>query len=54
VGVSIFSYDGELTFGITGDYDTADDIEVLAKGISVGAVELLALAEEDGGDGGED
>jgi hypothetical protein len=51
VGVSIFSYDGELTFGITGDYDTADDIEVLAKGISVGAVELLALAEEDSGDG---
>jgi hypothetical protein len=26
---------------------------VLAKGISVGAVELLALAEEDGGDGGD-
>ncbi|HET6953013.1 MAG TPA: wax ester/triacylglycerol synthase family O-acyltransferase [Acidimicrobiales bacterium] len=43
VGVSIFSYDGELTFGITGDYDTADDIDVLAKGINVGVMELLAV-----------
>ena len=41
VGVSIFSYDGELTFGITGDYDTASDIDVLAEGIGAGVKELL-------------
>jgi len=39
--VSIFSYDGELTFGITGDYDTAADIDVLAEGISAAVKELL-------------
>jgi diacylglycerol O-acyltransferase / wax synthase len=41
VGVAIFSYDGEVTFGITGDYDTAADIDVLAEGISAGVKELL-------------
>ena len=44
VGVSIFSYDGELTFGVTGDYDTASDIDVLAEGIGVGVSELLPSA----------
>ncbi len=29
VGVAIFSYDGELNFGVTGDYDSAPDIDVL-------------------------
>jgi WS/DGAT/MGAT family acyltransferase len=41
VGVAIFSYNGELTFGITGDYDTAPDIGVLAHGIHAGITELL-------------
>jgi diacylglycerol O-acyltransferase len=43
VAVAIFSYDGALSFGISGDYDTAGDIEVLAKGIERGLGELLAL-----------
>ena len=42
VGVSIFSYDGELTFGLTGDYDCAPDLDVLAEGIGAGVKELLA------------
>ncbi|HEY7071775.1 MAG TPA: wax ester/triacylglycerol synthase family O-acyltransferase [Acidimicrobiales bacterium] len=41
VGVAIFSYDGEVTFGITGDYDCAPDIDVLAEGIGDGVKELL-------------
>jgi diacylglycerol O-acyltransferase / wax synthase len=41
VGVSIFSYDGELVFGVTGDYDSAPDIDVLARGIADGVTELL-------------
>lgn len=44
VGVAIFSYIGRLTFGVTGDYDTAPDIDVLARGIEKGVAELLALA----------
>jgi diacylglycerol O-acyltransferase len=42
--VAIFSYAGELAFGITGDYDTARDIDVLARGISDSLGELLDLA----------
>jgi WS/DGAT/MGAT family acyltransferase len=41
--VAIFSYDGGLYFGITGDYDGAPDIDVLAAGIERGMVDLLAL-----------
>jgi diacylglycerol O-acyltransferase len=41
VGVSIFSYDGELTFGLTGDYDCAPDLDVLSEGIGAGVKELL-------------
>lgn len=42
-GVSIFSYCGQLTFGITGDYATTADIEVLARGIE-GAIQELSDA----------
>ncbi|HTY97705.1 MAG TPA: wax ester/triacylglycerol synthase family O-acyltransferase [Solirubrobacteraceae bacterium] len=41
VGVAIFSYDGRLTFGVTGDYDTAQDIDRLCSGIERGMEELL-------------
>jgi diacylglycerol O-acyltransferase len=44
VGVAIFSYDGALKFGVTGDYDTAPDIEVLCTGIEQGMAELVAAA----------
>jgi WS/DGAT/MGAT family acyltransferase len=42
--VAIFSYDGGLYFGVTGDYDGAPDIEVLTQGIRQGIDDLLALA----------
>jgi diacylglycerol O-acyltransferase / wax synthase len=45
-GISIFSYDGELTFGITADYDANPDLEVLARGIEHGVAELLLAARE--------
>jgi len=41
--VAIFSYDGGLYFGVTGDYDTAPDIDVLTAGIKRGMGDLLAL-----------
>ncbi len=35
-------YDGDLYFGVTGDYDSSSDIDILSAG--VGAMdELLAL-----------
>ncbi|HUO48515.1 MAG TPA: WS/DGAT domain-containing protein, partial [Acidimicrobiales bacterium] len=45
VGVAIFSYDGEVTFGITGDYDAAADIDVLAQGIEDGMGDMVKLAD---------
>ncbi len=45
IGVAIFSYDGLVQFGITGDYDTTPDLDVLAGGIDVGMAELLALVD---------
>jgi WS/DGAT/MGAT family acyltransferase len=41
-GVAMFSYDGLVTFGVTGDYDTVADIDVLTAGIDAGVAELLA------------
>jgi diacylglycerol O-acyltransferase / wax synthase len=43
-GVSIFSYCGQMTFGITADYASTPDIGVLARGIETGIAELLAAA----------
>jgi diacylglycerol O-acyltransferase len=42
--VSIFSYDGDLTFAVTGDRDTLADVDVLAQGIRDGLAELVKLA----------
>jgi WS/DGAT/MGAT family acyltransferase len=45
VAVAIFSYDGALSFGVSGDYDTAPDIDVLCRGIERGLSELVGLAQ---------
>lgn len=45
-GISIFSYDGDITFGITGDYTANPDIDLLARGIEHGVSELLLAAEQ--------
>jgi len=39
-GVSIFTYCDQMTFGITGDYATTADVDVLARGIEHGIGEL--------------
>ncbi|MEO5876381.1 MAG: wax ester/triacylglycerol synthase family O-acyltransferase [Streptosporangiaceae bacterium] len=44
ISVGVFSYLGVLYFGITGDFDTVPDLEVLTKGIDHGLSELLAAA----------
>jgi len=46
IGVAMLSYDGQVHFGITGDYEHAPDVEVLAEGIDIGMEEMVAVAEE--------
>lgn len=45
VGVAAFSYDGRLTFGVTADYDTVPDVDVLCRGIESGLAELVKVTE---------
>ena len=44
IGTAILSYNGHLFYGITGDYDTAADVGLLAQAISDGVIELHDLA----------
>ena len=44
-GVAIFSYCGQVTVGITGDYDGAADVWTLAEGMEHGMAELVATGE---------
>ena len=48
VGVAILSYNGRLAFGITGDYDSAPDVQIMADGIEAAIAELCALAARTG------
>ena len=43
IGIAIFSYDGEVNFGITGDYDTTPDLDVLSGAIEDGMTQMLKL-----------
>ncbi len=43
-GVSIFTYCDQVTFGLTGDYGSTPDLEVLAVGIERSVAELLQAA----------
>ena len=43
-GVAILSYNRKVSFGITADWDSVHDIDVLAEGIEAGMAELLSLA----------
>ncbi|WP_433325892.1 WS/DGAT/MGAT family O-acyltransferase [Spirillospora sp. CA-294931] len=44
-GVAVFSYEGRLTFGLTGDFDGMPDLSELASGIRSGFDELGKLAD---------
>ncbi len=41
VGTAILSYDGRLAFGVTGDFDGAPDVDIVAAGIASGIAELV-------------
>jgi diacylglycerol O-acyltransferase / wax synthase len=42
ISIAIFSYDGGLYFGVTGDYDSSSDIDILTAGVERSMAELLA------------
>jgi hypothetical protein len=39
------SYNGGIDFGLLGDYDAMEDIEMLATGLSESLADLVAAAE---------
>jgi diacylglycerol O-acyltransferase / wax synthase len=41
IAIAIFSYDGGINFGVTGDLDTSADIDLLCRGIEKGVEQLL-------------
>jgi diacylglycerol O-acyltransferase / wax synthase len=43
ISIAIFSHDGGLYFGVTGDYDSSSDIDILTNGVERSMAELLAL-----------
>jgi WS/DGAT/MGAT family acyltransferase len=45
VGVSIFTYCGNVTFGITGDFAANPDLDILARGVEDGVSGLLKAAK---------
>ena len=44
IGIAIVSYDGALNLGVTGDYDSSRDIDILCDGIAGGLAELAEAA----------
>lgn len=48
-GIAMLSYAGRFSFGITADYDSAPDVDVLARGIEDAVQRLAALGRGRGG-----
>jgi WS/DGAT/MGAT family acyltransferase len=46
ISIAAFSYDGALYFGVTADYDSSNDIDILTSGIEAATTELLDLVGE--------
>jgi WS/DGAT/MGAT family acyltransferase len=44
ISIAIFSYDGGMYFGVTADYDSSNDIDILTSGIETAAGQLLELS----------
>ena len=44
IGVAVISYNGKISFGVTGDFDTVPDVDVVISGIETGMADLVAAA----------
>jgi WS/DGAT/MGAT family acyltransferase len=51
LAIAIMSYNGQMNFGLLGDYDALPDLDRIAEGIQASLAELLALARRRTGDG---
>jgi diacylglycerol O-acyltransferase len=52
LAIAIMSYNGQMNFGLLGDYDAVPDLDRIAEGIEASLAELVALARRrTGGDG---
>jgi diacylglycerol O-acyltransferase / wax synthase len=49
IGVAILSYNGRVSFGVTGDFDTVPEVEDFCRAIETGITELLELARATAG-----
>jgi hypothetical protein len=47
-GIAMVSYAGRFSFGITADYDSAPDVDALARGIEAGVQRLAVLGRARG------
>jgi hypothetical protein len=45
LAVAVLSYNGQLDFGLCGDWDAVPDLSVFAAGLEEARAELCALAE---------
>ena len=45
--MAILSYDGQVAFGVTGDFETMPDIGVLTGGIAESVTELLKAVDDE-------
>ena len=46
ISIAVFSYDGHLYFGVSADYDSSNDIDILTAGVEAATTELLDLIGE--------
>jgi diacylglycerol O-acyltransferase / wax synthase len=44
ISIAVFSYDGGLYFGVSGDYDSSSDVAVLTQGVERAMAELVGVA----------
>jgi hypothetical protein len=44
LAIAIMSYNGQMNFGLIGDYDAMPDLEFVGESIQSSLAELLALA----------
>jgi diacylglycerol O-acyltransferase len=46
LAIAIFSYNGKMSFGLLGDFDALEDIDVITEGLDRSLQELLRAARE--------
>jgi diacylglycerol O-acyltransferase / wax synthase len=47
LAIAIMSYNGQMSFGLLGDYDAMPDIDAIAEGIDAALTELVGLARRE-------